>query len=64
MERRRLGRTGHLSSVVALGCAGIGKIDQDTADRAIQTALDYGVNHVDVAPSYGEAEVRLKPWMP
>ncbi len=64
MERRRLGRTGHMSSVAALGCAGIGKVDQDTADRAIQTALDYGVNHVDVAPSYGEAELRLKPWMP
>ena len=64
MEQRRLGRTGHTSSVVALGCAGIGKVDQETADRAIQTALDYGVNHVDVAPTYGEAELRLKPWMP
>ena len=64
MERRRLGRTGQLSSVVTLGCAGIGKVDQDTADRAIQTALDYGVNHVDVAPAYGNAELRLKPWMP
>lgn len=64
MEQRRLGRTGQMSSVVALGCAGIGKVDQETADRAIQTALDYGVNHVDVAPTYGEAELRLKPWMP
>jgi aryl-alcohol dehydrogenase-like predicted oxidoreductase len=64
MEQRRLGRTGHLSSVVAFGSAGIGRVDQDVADRAIQTALDHGVNHVDVAPSYGEAELRLKPWMP
>lgn len=64
MEQRRLGRTGQMSSVVAFGCAGIGKVDQDTADTAIQTALDYGVNHVDVAPTYGEAELRLKPWMP
>lgn len=64
MERRRLGRTGHRSSVVALGTAAIGKVDQATADRAIQTALDAGVNHVDVAPSYGEAERRLAPWMP
>lgn len=64
MEKRRLGRTGHVSSMVALGCAGIGKVDQDTADRAIQTTLDYGVNHIDVAPTYGEAELRLKPWMP
>jgi aryl-alcohol dehydrogenase-like predicted oxidoreductase len=64
MEKRRLGRTGHLSSVVAFGAAGIGRVDQETADKAIQTALDYGVNHIDVAPSYGEAELRIGPWMP
>lgn len=63
MERRKLGRTGHLSTVVTFGTAGIGKVDQDTADRAIQLVLDRGVNHVDVAPRYGEAEVRLQPWM-
>ena len=64
MEKRRLGRTGHMSSVVAFGSAGIGRVEQDVADTAIQAALDAGVNHVDVAPGYGEAEVRLKPWMP
>jgi aryl-alcohol dehydrogenase-like predicted oxidoreductase len=64
MEKRRLGRTGHMSSVVAFGAAGIGRVDQATADTAIQTALDYGVNHIDVAPSYGEAELRIGPWMP
>jgi aryl-alcohol dehydrogenase-like predicted oxidoreductase len=64
MEQRRLGRTGHMSSVVAFGAAGIGRVDQATADSAIQTALDYGVNHIDVAPSYGEAELRFHDWMP
>ena len=63
MERRRLGRTGHMSTVVTFGAAGIGRVDQETADRAIETALAHGVNHVDVAPRYGEAEVRLRPWM-
>jgi aryl-alcohol dehydrogenase-like predicted oxidoreductase len=63
MERRRLGRTGHLSTVVTFGAAGIGRVEQDVADRAIQTALDHGVNHVDVAPRYGDAELRLRPWM-
>lgn len=63
MEQRRLGRTGHMSTVVTFGAAGIGRVDQDVADRAIQTALDHGVNHVDVAPRYGDAELRLKPWM-
>ena len=64
MEKRRLGRTGHKSSVVTFGAAGIGRQPQDVADRAIQTALDHGVNHIDVAPRYGEAELRLKPWLP
>lgn len=64
MERRRLGRTGHQSSVVTLGTAAIGRVEQAVADRAIQTALDAGVNHVDVAPTYGDAELRIQPWMP
>jgi len=64
MEKRCLGRTGQLSTVVALGTAGIGRVDQGAADRAVQLALDHGVNHFDVAPSYGEAEVRLRPWIP
>lgn len=64
MEKRRLGRTGHMSSVVAFGAAGIGRVDQETADQAIQACLDYGVNHIDVAPGYGEAELRIGPWMP
>jgi len=63
MERRRLGRTGHLSTVVTFGAAGIGRVEQPVADRAIQAALDAGVNHVDVAPTYGDAELRLRPWM-
>jgi len=53
-----------MSSVVAFGAAGIGRVDQATADTAIQTALDYGINHIDVAPSYGEAELRFHDWMP
>lgn len=64
MEQRRLGRTGHMSSVIAFGAAALSRVDQPTADRAIQIALDAGVNHIDVAPRYGEAELRLAPWMP
>ena len=64
MERRRLGRTGHQSSVVAFGSAALKAADQATADRAIELALDRGVNHFDVAPTYGDAELRLGPWMP
>lgn len=64
MEQRRLGRTGHMSSVVTFGAASLSRADQATADQAIQVALDAGVNQIDVAPRYGDAELRLAPWMP
>ena len=64
METRRLGRLGHQSSVLIYGAAALGEVDQDTADRSVQEALDAGINHFDVAASYGDAELRLGPWMP
>ncbi len=63
MEKRRLGRTGHYSSIVTLGCASLCYVTQQEADRTIELALSHGVNHFDVAPTYGEAELRLRPWM-
>lgn len=63
MEKRRLGRTGHMSSIVTLGCAALGRVTQKEADKVIDLALSHGVNHFDVAPTYGEAELRLRPWM-
>jgi aryl-alcohol dehydrogenase-like predicted oxidoreductase len=63
VEHRRLGRLGHESSVLIYGAAALGDVDQETADRSIQQALDAGINHFDVAASYGDAELRLGPWM-
>jgi aryl-alcohol dehydrogenase-like predicted oxidoreductase len=63
MEKRRLGRLGHGSSVLIYGAAALGEVSQDVADRSIQEALDGGINHFDVAADYGEAELRLGPWM-
>jgi aryl-alcohol dehydrogenase-like predicted oxidoreductase len=64
VEYRRLGRLGHESSVLLYGGAALGAVDQDTADRSIKEALDAGINHFDFAASYGDAELRLGPWMP
>ena len=64
METRRLGRLDHRSSVLIYGAAALSDVTQDVADRSIQEALDGGINHVDVAASYGDAELRLGPWMP
>ena len=63
MEMRRLGRLEHQSSVIIYGAAALGDVTQDDADRSIQQALDGGINHFDVAASYGDAELRLGPWM-
>ena len=64
MEKRRLGRLEHQSSVLIYGAAALGDVSQDMADRSIQEALDGGINHFDVAADYGEAELRLGPRMP
>src|SRR5690348_6920329 len=64
METRRLGRIGHQSSVLVYGAASLSAVSQDVADASVQEALDGGINHFDVAASYGDAELRLGPWMP
>jgi len=57
------GRTGHSSSRVLLGGAAFSQVTQAETDTAIDLALSFGVNHVDVAASYGEAEVRIGDWI-
>ena len=64
MEKRRLGRLEHQSSVLIYGAAALSEVSQDVADRSVQEALDGGINHFDVAADYGDAELRLGPWMP
>ena len=63
MEKRRLGRIGHMSSVLIYGGAALAEVDQSVADESIARALDAGINHFDVAADYGDAELRYGPWM-
>jgi aryl-alcohol dehydrogenase-like predicted oxidoreductase len=63
METRRLGRTGHESSVVTFGAYAAGVLEQADADRLIESALARGVNQIDVAPSYADAELRLGDYL-
>ncbi|MBM2812430.1 MAG: aldo/keto reductase [Chloroflexi bacterium] len=57
------GRTGHESTRVIFGGAALSRVSQDVADRALETLLDHGINHIDVAPSYGDAELRIASWL-
>jgi aryl-alcohol dehydrogenase-like predicted oxidoreductase len=57
------GRTGHESTRVLFGGAALANVSQDVADRTLQVLLEHGVNHLDVAASYGDAELRVRPWL-
>lgn len=63
METRRYGRTGHLSTVAVFGGAAFMQITQEDADKVLELITEAGINHLDVAPSYGQAEIRIGPWM-
>jgi aryl-alcohol dehydrogenase-like predicted oxidoreductase len=63
IEQAEFGRTGHQSTRVVFGGASLAQVDQRTADQTLDVLLEYGVNHLDVASEYGEAEVRIRPWL-
>jgi aryl-alcohol dehydrogenase-like predicted oxidoreductase len=59
----RFGRTGHQSTRILFGAAALARVNQDVADRTLEVLLEQGINHIDVAASYGDAELRIKPWL-
>jgi aryl-alcohol dehydrogenase-like predicted oxidoreductase len=63
IDRAPFGATGHESSRVIFGAAALGEVSQHEADPALALLLEHGVNHIDVAASYGDAELRLAPWL-
>jgi aryl-alcohol dehydrogenase-like predicted oxidoreductase len=63
-DRAPFGRTGHDSTRVIFGAAALGSMRQDSADQVLATLLEFGVNHIDTAASYGDSELRIAPWMP
>ncbi len=63
IEKLPFGRTGHLSSRTLFGAAALGSVTQAEADQTLAVLLEYGANHIDTAASYGDAELRIGPWM-
>jgi aryl-alcohol dehydrogenase-like predicted oxidoreductase len=57
------GRLGHVSTRTIFGAAALGPVTQADAARTLDVLLRYGVNHIDVAASYGDAELRIAPWL-
>jgi len=57
------GRSGHSSTRTIFGAAALGQVSQAEADQTLDVLLHYGINHIDVAASYGDAELRIAPWL-
>jgi len=63
IAKHPFGRTGHLSTRTLFGAAALSRVTQAEADATLEALLRYGVNHIDTAASYGDAELRIGPWM-
>mgnify|MGYP002781033090 FL=1 len=61
--KRPFGRTGHDSTRAVFGAASLGKLTQAEADKTLELLLQYGINHIDTAASYGDSELRIAPWL-
>lgn len=63
MLKRRFGRSGHMSTIAIFGGAALSEVSQVDADQVMEQVIEAGINHIDIAPSYGQAEERVGPWM-
>lgn len=63
IPKQPFGRTGHDSSRAVFGAASLGKVTQADADKTLDLLLEYGINHIDTAASYGDSELRIAPWL-
>jgi len=63
IARAPFGATGHESSRAVFGAAALGNVSKGDADRTLDLLLAHGVNHIDVAAGYGDAELRIATWL-
>jgi aryl-alcohol dehydrogenase-like predicted oxidoreductase len=63
IDQSPFGRTGHLSTRVIFGAASLSRMSQERADSVLEILLEFGINHIDTAASYGDSELRVAPWL-
>lgn len=63
IAKQSFGRAGHMSTRAIFGSAALWALSQSKADRTLGVLQYYGINHIDTAASYGDAELRIGPWM-
>jgi len=57
------GNTGHLSTRIIFGAAALFESDERESQHVLDLLLEHGINHIDVAASYGDAEDWVGGWM-
>lgn len=63
IQTQSFGRTGHDSTRILFGAAALAEVTQAEADSTLELIQRHGINHIDTAASYGEAEDRLGPFL-
>ncbi|MHB0946771.1 MAG: aldo/keto reductase [Sedimentisphaerales bacterium] len=61
LPKRPLGKTGFNVSIIGMGGIVVMNETNDHAGQVVSDAVEKGVNYFDVAPSYGDAELKLGP---
>ena len=61
MLYRTMTKTGEYLSILGFGGVVVRGVEQDVANRAVIRAVEAGINYFDVAPTYGDAEIKLGP---
>ncbi len=63
IEKKPFGNTKQVSTRTIFGAAALSMANQEEADRTLDVLLEYGINHIDTAATYGDSELRIGPWM-
>jgi len=61
LEKRTLGKTGSKLSILGFGGIVVMNATPGESEERVKNAIDFGINYFDVAPSYGDAEIKLGP---
>ena len=63
IQTKLFGRTGHQSTRTIFGAFALSTLSQKQANEVLELLFNFGINHIDTAPSYGDSEIRIGPWM-
>lgn len=61
LSQRQFGKYPEQLSIIGFGGIVVKDAEQEHANRVVAEAVEKGVNYFDVAPSYGDSEIKLGP---